>query len=388
MPGVEEILALHKRAGHRKEGSVHRGRPTLDLGGRRPAATIPSKFETVLFTNNRERDGFGSTAHRFGQLENELPGPGTYVGPTPPPDTASLASLSKKGLGNGFASRTKRFTYENQGPIKPYTGPGPGAYDPTLPDQPASPTGAAPSAAFRGRTAASTFSRDRSPGPGEYDPTPLRKTAPVPARSSFVSGTKRFEEHDALRTGPAPGEYFAGEYVPYDGNRPRPVGSSVFRSGLDRLGRREEPLPPPPGPQGLPVPRSPEREREASSSLPAFVERTPGPGAYETDLAALRRGADTRASAVFQRPMNEAHEQRGVAGLAGPSHGPGPGAYELTAAEEERRAQRVTVSNAAFLSQAERGRDLVDRDVPGPAFYRPGKQNKKTFHLNQLKRWM
>lgn len=32
-------------------------------------STIPSKFETTLFTGNKERDGFGSRAHRFIDVE-------------------------------------------------------------------------------------------------------------------------------------------------------------------------------------------------------------------------------------------------------------------------------------------------------------------------------
>ena len=32
-------------------------------------ASIPSKFETTLFTGNKERDGFGNRAHRFVETE-------------------------------------------------------------------------------------------------------------------------------------------------------------------------------------------------------------------------------------------------------------------------------------------------------------------------------
>ena len=32
-------------------------------------STITSKFETTLFTGNKERDGFGSRAHRFVDME-------------------------------------------------------------------------------------------------------------------------------------------------------------------------------------------------------------------------------------------------------------------------------------------------------------------------------
>jgi len=37
--------------------------------------SIPSKFETILHPENR-KCGFGSTAYRFTNNEDEIPGPG------------------------------------------------------------------------------------------------------------------------------------------------------------------------------------------------------------------------------------------------------------------------------------------------------------------------
>ena len=47
--------------------------PTGKLAGQGSSgknfSTIPSKFETTLFTGNKERDGFGTRAHRFVDME-------------------------------------------------------------------------------------------------------------------------------------------------------------------------------------------------------------------------------------------------------------------------------------------------------------------------------
>ena len=115
-------------------------------------STIPSKFETTLFTGNKERDGFGSRAHRFIDVEvneghssaatvlcsspapavtpltpslaqNDLPGPGTYN--EHEQKLLDCKVYSKKGLGGGFVSRTKR-----ESGFKPSSSaPGPGNYE-------------------------------------------------------------------------------------------------------------------------------------------------------------------------------------------------------------------------------------------------------------------
>ena len=95
--------------------------------GSKNFSSIPSKFETTLFTGNKEVDGFGSRAHRFVENEvppcaherrtgpltqsycavsqNDLPGPGSYEEVSKVKDDKVY---SKKGLGNGFVSKTKR----------------------------------------------------------------------------------------------------------------------------------------------------------------------------------------------------------------------------------------------------------------------------------------
>lgn len=86
-------------------------------------STIPSKFETTLFTGNKEKDGFGSRAHRFVDVENDLPGPGTYA--YAEQKIKDDMVYSKKGLGVGFVSKTKRESQFKAGA----SAPGPGNYE-------------------------------------------------------------------------------------------------------------------------------------------------------------------------------------------------------------------------------------------------------------------
>merc|ERR1719240_1293304 len=77
-----------------------------ELTGYRTAASIPSKFETVLHTGNKERNGFNTRVYRFNDSENDLPGPGNYNinGAATATDVSTLlkqnGSVSKRGVGS------------------------------------------------------------------------------------------------------------------------------------------------------------------------------------------------------------------------------------------------------------------------------------------------
>jgi hypothetical protein len=118
-----------RQAGTGRAGQILRGGTAGQLGrslpGALPPATIPSKYETVLFGAPKEREGFGSQTSRFGaELVNDNPGPGAYLAPG---STVlwDAPSIGKRGYGNGFASRTKR---DDRVPATHRT-PGPGNYE-------------------------------------------------------------------------------------------------------------------------------------------------------------------------------------------------------------------------------------------------------------------
>ena len=68
-----------RQVGREKRGKLRSGPLTGQrTGAPTAAASIPSKFETTLCPNTGARKGFGSCAHRFTEVENDLPGPGSY----------------------------------------------------------------------------------------------------------------------------------------------------------------------------------------------------------------------------------------------------------------------------------------------------------------------
>ena len=103
--------------------------------------SIPSKYETILYPRKDiNKKGFNTSEFRFVSKPSENPGPGSYIDPVSNRNSSLKIvsdSYSKKGYGNGFASRSYRFPFEN---YMPDSVPGPGAYKETssilgLPDE-------------------------------------------------------------------------------------------------------------------------------------------------------------------------------------------------------------------------------------------------------------
>lgn len=148
--------------------------------------SIPSRFETVLYGGDVEKDAFLSRVPRFNDITNparDLPGPGAYYTQTElkEKNLSSLklhsTSFSQKGYGVGFVSKAPRFR-------RRYAGPGPGQYDPlqseTLAERSmrdaSRPNVMVPgTAAFKPpmnaplNPALSTSLVNSTPGPGQYD---------------------------------------------------------------------------------------------------------------------------------------------------------------------------------------------------------------------------
>jgi hypothetical protein len=93
--------------------------------------SVPSKFETILYppinSNISKMKGFGSKVGRFGpactsQDASEEPGPGNYI-TTGNSMNITSDSMSRKGYGNGFISKSIRFP---DNAYQSYWQPGPG----------------------------------------------------------------------------------------------------------------------------------------------------------------------------------------------------------------------------------------------------------------------
>jgi len=122
--GDDGTATSFRQVGKETRGHLRRGFTAGQHSGARTFSSIPSKFETTLFTGAKPKEGFGSRAHRFTETENDLPGPGSYEGASVPLRDDKV--YSKKGLGVGFVSKTQR-----QGLVRPGVVPGPGNYEET-----------------------------------------------------------------------------------------------------------------------------------------------------------------------------------------------------------------------------------------------------------------
>ena len=158
----------------------------------RPSLRRPSSPGT-----RRRSYSFGSRAHRFVDMENDLPGPGTYNDADK--RIADDKVYSKKGLGVGFVSKTRRDSFIKAGA----QGPGPGNYE-------------------RGGTFAEDVKNlnraNRSGSTSTFKPPTERSVLvasdPMPGPSDYKL-RRELDAHHDVTTG-------------------RPLGDSVFRSGTQR----------------------------------------------------------------------------------------------------------------------------------------------------------
>lgn len=424
-----------------RKGQIHHTRTAGQLGRTHPAATplasatIPSKYETVLFGEPREREGFGSQASRFAtEAVNENPGPGTY-------STAvssvlrDAPSIGKRGYGNGFASRTSRSKLP--GAAAAATAPGPGAYE----VQAYKATGTdvtsvtRPFAASKGGRAMRPDGADETvtPGPGTYNVGRLLDvhspaehfSAPAASgrveaadagaqrayRSVFASQAPRFRAasaSDASR--PGPGAYdpraIFGTVGPGANQSTGP--SAAFRSGLSRTAPRNAAARPPPREDVLKIARSGAAvgvggvvsEPPGAGGVRAAQESPggPGPGAYGVGAGSeLTRGAAGPSSA-FREGLTDRFGQPTERRSRQPQTLPGPGSYDVLAAPDRGGSRTfppaesgAPVSSAVFMSGTRRDAALGGGPrAPGPAYYHPSPSalvEKRSFHFNAAKRW-
>ena len=124
--------AKYDKVSYRQKGTVAAGQvlkgSVATAYAKHTVASMPSKFETVVYKQNGENKGFGSKAIRFQVPEPEDPGPGAYTNKhIMNPFLRRSESHSKKGFGNGFLSKVDRFELFN---YLEYQKPGPASYQP------------------------------------------------------------------------------------------------------------------------------------------------------------------------------------------------------------------------------------------------------------------
>lgn len=408
---MEEIN--YRQAGRSlNRGQILRTRTSGQLGRTHPAAppppsaTIPSKYETVLFGPKKEREGFGSQASRFGgETVNDNPGPGTYAMHASTV-LRDAPSIGKRGYGNGFASRTKR----SSAPSAART-PGPGNYDVHTYRAVGSDVRAIsrPFAQPKGgralRPDGATDADEQTPGPGAYnlgrhlDSHSMRDGYAAPTiagrvdagdghaghRSVFASMAPRFANAAASDVRPGPGAYDAS---PTSGSLGARSGggmpTSAFRSGVSRTSPRNAAARAPPPEEALGIHRAPGAGAGAGACAGARASHgaqgTPGPGHYSPPEAnaraviggpspAFRAGITVRAarSARHARPQRRCRPR--------PSN-------RLQAPSADRARHAPWRAQDRFGRPTERlSRAAVD--IPGPGAYdvrsAPDRQGKRTF---------
>lgn len=378
---MQQNKLSYRQAGKANSGTLVRGHIAGQMGSGKNFSTIPSKFETTLFTGNKERDGFGSRAHRFIDIENDLPGPGTYEDHKAQKDDRIY---SKKGLGVGFVSKVKReSTFV---PKASASMPGPGSYSTTagtLIDDvrelnKANRSGS--SATFKPPSSKSVVvASDPTPGPGNYEmpryfdaaqtAAALQREIPM---AVFKAKTQRSNTTASSRSMPGPGQYepnFTADYRYAGADLALP--SAAFRSSVPIVGQQPE--------------RRLTREQQLGVVATASSS-APGPGEYELPTAALPHTSGIRRR--MPQFCDSNHDRFGMP-LAGPAptaqfQVPGPGAYI-----QDRPPETAVISSAVFMSGTTRTMGGLGAPVPGPAFYSPAvKGARKSFHLNARQRWM
>lgn len=319
--------------------------------GHTTSSSIPSKFETVLYTGDAENDAFHSRTSRFKPTQVDLPGPGAYHQP------ASMnwekSSLSQKGFGNGFVSKTQRF-YNVPGP----TNAGPGSYghadwleQKERHDFNRMETTGPFKDSVAGPLAADTVANNAVPGPGTYQEDALQivrgsRRTRLPAthskslRNKSLKGSKkRTKKKNRAVTGPS---------VPNKGKDVLTGQDVHFGSTVDRFLTHDRKVPAPgtynPAHQGTieantmtawfhqDIPSAPFRSTSDRVNIEGGDTMfNPGPGHYRpgeaNELTKLEREA--AAHSTF-KPTGNTRFGEPLRRRVQPDNFPGPGSYDST----------------------------------------------------------
>ena len=371
----------------------------------RTGASIPSKFETTLNPNARERKGFGGQAPRFSdEAVVDQPGPGYYASNTGTSLLKKSDSISKKGYGN-LASQTERFPiYSTVGGTRLSITPGPGAYVAT-----GHPSGASEmrTSSFAGPV--STFSKyggagrrldtanpflATMPGPGSYAPevSSTKGSRIVAGKAAFHSGTQRMATPASSRNKATvgPGSYQLPSAFGGSGqSQARGLPTAAFRSTTDRnaagtkivdslsMGEMSGATP---------------WERGGVSDFRA-VEVRPGPGHY-APAPDVTAGHHPRTSGNFRTGNVDRFGVPLVPLRVNVVENPGPGSYNPPAQIQDKRKDPAivrSVSSSFFMSNEARDKwnetSAATANVD-PSKYKPARVGKKSFHLNVKGSWV
>lgn len=346
-------------------------------------SSIPTKYEVVLYKDNKENKGFSNSAPRFGSSRSSQSQ--TNPGPTAeesyhrvlPTDTTATGLRGQGAL----ASRTPRFKLPTHS-----VSPGPGSYDSKKPLG-ASDRDQHPTACFRMPEGVNlaALSDKPSPGPGTYfeDSDKAAYSARGPKSNPGVIIGTEGQRHEFYRSdwaakgwqNPGPGEYEVEASKANErqhssalrrGTEKRPgassstsTGATVYESTLLRQGMQA-------------LAGGPAAIADAASAQP-------GPGHYSPKAEDLAKGSfSTAGTSSFQLGLSQFPRKYR------PTN-PGPGHYEPLEPPEQRPTGVPFHSDmSSRFKDAEKA-----SPAPGPAYYNPQlPEAVQSFHLNAQKNWV
>ncbi|PNW74694.1 hypothetical protein CHLRE_12g486700v5 [Chlamydomonas reinhardtii] len=374
-----------------RKGQIHKGpvtAPLKSVPGYKPVSSIPAKFETILYTGAREKKGFSVESRRFGDTDNDNPGPGSYNSTPTPLHESKVESIGKKGYGP-MASGARRF--ENR---VYYTGPSPGDYRRQQALEDRSFSRASTSAAFQDKSTAPRVPIERDLphlGPGAYDSTGVTRTGnrvDYLSRPGASSAFKSSGGHELILAGnleaPASTSYELGD--PWEKNKLL-SGKGGSRGGTSSFGAG--------GGRGAASVGSMATNLDTllfgAPVAAGKPDAGPGPGAYELqDFASIR----SKLSRQGQRPSPA---------FQFPEHSQRPGAKQVLVSAGDRvahdylspshpplgsRSPPKGVSSPFRSRSAGHAESMEQRsyaaaaNAPGPAYYQPNTALKKSHHRN------
>jgi len=363
----EDNKVNFRQAGRIQAGKLAKG-PLQDAVNKTTTASIPYKFETILYKNTNPK-GFGASSQRVLRSEDIAPGPGSYDFEASKL-RSNTASFSKKGYGNGFVSQANRMLY--RGYIN--SGPGPGAYSFV-----AKPFQVTHIVHEQKKDSSEELLKSKSlqtdvPGPGYYNADTAKGQGRLPmANSVFKSGTGRYNM--TANSNPPPGTYEIDRALSEKKPFKHFMGSSNFmlpskkkvskitedKQNVDHLLGKEEEV----DKNGLGPGQYFKADKE--DELVLFNQKIQDKNNFNFLIT-----NNTRFGDVIQRKVKRVEN-------------PGPGTYIPVAVGSE---EKTLVSGAVFMSETARRPFKDVRNFVGPTKYNPELLPKKSYHLNINKMWV
>lgn len=419
--------ANFRQVGTRTAGKLLVGTTNTHQVAPKPsAASIPSKFETILYSGDTEVDGFASRVARFKPGNDDRPGAGEYH--KQPSMVYNHDSISKKGYGNGFVSKTDRFFYVSKQGAPAYF-PGPGAYKSTdylTQKNQNNYNRAEITSNFQKKESAPLVPPNREvPGPGEYMPDKLER--------------KRRSRRERVPVGHSQHRYNKDHgYGPQKGKINKRIESESNNSfgRVDTRFKSDETDVPPAGaynPDGPPGAMWATNDHPSASfksgSERNYMEKNlftvdnPGPAHYNPNEKEERSRTEEDAAGhcVFKKGQIDRFG-RPLVRRKPLDNFPGPGTYEApegfgqnpydndqldvkrppmtgnakggyTNATRKRYGGAVPMPTTASISASLQHDNLALKNIrpPGPAYYKPdavGNVKQRSFLLNMGQKWV